>query len=228
MIRRSRATAPDSSMPDRPTLRLFLSSSMDVLAERDAAERVVRDLARELADRIDLRLVRWENFEKRADQGSYQDNVERVARVEDCDLLIGILWTRIGLALSPDKAQTLPWPKLESQLGAWDLPVTGTSYEWLAAVAHMPQVDVLLFRKDAKPPPIDEADEHQAELVLEQRRLAKAFWNRLVLNHDGSFRFAYHQVDSTAAFVRALDRALRQWLRTKACLLYTSPSPRDH
>ena len=74
-------------MPNRPTLRIFLSSPADVAAERDAAEQVIRSLAQELAELVDLRLVRWENLESRADKGSFQDGIDSVAKVEELILI---------------------------------------------------------------------------------------------------------------------------------------------
>jgi tetratricopeptide (TPR) repeat protein len=198
-------------MAERPIYRIFLSSPADVAAERDVAERIVRALAVELADRIDLRLVKWEQLEKRAELGSFQDGIERVATMSSCNLLLGILWTRIGVPLSQDLVQALPWDRITEKLGPWDpaLPITGTGHEWLSGLAHMPEVEVKLFRKTAKPPAIDHEDDDQAEAALDQRRLAKAFWERLVKRQDGTFRFAYQSFASTADFARELDRELR-------------------
>jgi tetratricopeptide (TPR) repeat protein len=200
--------------PTRPLLRIFLSSPADVAAERDAAERLIRQLAQELADRVDLRLVRWENLERRADQGTFQAGIDRVAKVEECHLLIGILWTRLGVPLPEDMVRSLPWDRLEPQIGAWggELPVTGTAYEWLSGLAHIPEVEVKLFRKTTRPPAIEHEDEGQAEDAIRQRRMAKAFWERLVRREDGTFRFAHQSFDATAAFTRDLERELRLWL----------------
>jgi len=204
----------------RPVLRIFLSSPADVLPEREAAERLVRALAVEMADRVDLRLVRWENLERRAELGDFQAGIDLVANISQCHLVIGILWTRIGVALSQPYVDSLPWAKLEERIGPRDerLPVTGTSYEWLSAIAHTPAVEIKLFRKTARPPAIDLDEDAKVVEAAQQRTLAKMFWERLVRRDDGAFRFAHQTFTATADFARELDRELRLWLARHAQL----------
>ncbi len=206
--------------PARPVLRIFLSSPADVLPEREAAERLVRALAAEMADRVDLRLVRWENLERRAELGDFQAGIDLVANISQCHLVIGVLWTRIGVALSQPYVDSLPWSKLEERIGPRDerLPVTGTSYEWLSAIAHTPAVEIKLFRKTARPPAIDLDDDSKVVEAAQQRTLAKMFWERLVRRDDGAFRFAHQTFTATADFARELDRELRLWLARHAHL----------
>jgi hypothetical protein len=82
----------------RRIFRVFLSSPTDVRPEREAAERVVRRLGGIYAERVDLRLDRWEPKFYEATK-SFQEQIESTTEFE---LVIAILWKRIGTELPPD------------------------------------------------------------------------------------------------------------------------------
>ncbi len=80
-------------------LRLVVASPGDVAMERDTVEAVVGELNRTLAaDRgLCLEVHRWEtdaypDFHKQGAQGV----CDEVLKIEDCDILVGIFWTRFG------------------------------------------------------------------------------------------------------------------------------------
>ena len=80
------------------SFRVFLSSPGDVKAEREAAERVVRRIGGIYAAHVDIVLERWEGNVYQATAG-FQEQIEATSAF---DLVVGILWKRIGTELPPD------------------------------------------------------------------------------------------------------------------------------
>jgi hypothetical protein len=81
------------------TLRVILASPGDVQPERDVLPEVIDELNRYLArDRnLHLELYRWETdaypgFHSEGPQGL----IDRILKIEDCDILIGIFWKHFG------------------------------------------------------------------------------------------------------------------------------------
>jgi hypothetical protein len=84
--------------------RVFLASPSDVLAERNAAERVIAELNKTVAKDcgIVLESVRWEvDSIPGWNPDGVQAKIESDTRFDDVDMLIGILWARLGTA-GPD------------------------------------------------------------------------------------------------------------------------------
>ena len=76
---------------------VFLSSPADVIPEREAAEWVVQRLNGVYAAHVELATERWERHFYEADRG-FQ---EAIAPMEAFDIVVGILWKRIGSELPP-------------------------------------------------------------------------------------------------------------------------------
>src|ERR1700722_20951586 len=87
-------------MTELPVLKIFLSSPGDVAEERALAEIVFRRLADEVADAVHLRVVIWEHEPLFAHTG-FQQQIERPSQ---CDLVVSILWSRLGTRLPSDYA----------------------------------------------------------------------------------------------------------------------------
>lgn len=90
-------------------LRIVVASPSDVRAEREIVTEVVEELNRNLAAVVDLRLEvsRWETdafpgFHAEGPQGWIDPRL----RIQDCDLLIGIFWKRIGTKTPGGKSGT--------------------------------------------------------------------------------------------------------------------------
>ena len=80
-------------------LRIVVASPGDVQSERDRVPVVVEEVNRWIASFLGLRLevVRWETdsypaFHVEGPQGQ----IDRILRIEDSDLLVGIFWKRFG------------------------------------------------------------------------------------------------------------------------------------
>src|ERR1700722_16816293 len=87
-------------MTELPVLKIFLSSPGDVAEERALAEIVFRRLADEFSDTVRLELIIWEP-EPLLAHTSFQQQIERPSQ---CDLVVSILWSRLGTRLPSDFA----------------------------------------------------------------------------------------------------------------------------
>jgi eukaryotic-like serine/threonine-protein kinase len=82
-------------MTDKPTLRIFLSSPGDVAEERALAQQVFQRLAKEFGAAVELRVTVWEHEPLFAHAG-FQEQIDRPS---ECDLVVSILWSRLGSRL---------------------------------------------------------------------------------------------------------------------------------
>ena len=183
-------------------LKVFISSPEDVRPERLIAERVVERLGREFAYHFRIEPVLWER-EPLVATHHFQ---EKIIPPHDTDIVVVILWSRLGVTLPPDK---FPGPISKK-------PVTGTEWEFEDAVASYREhqlPDLLLYRKRA---PITASldDEAALELQRTQKRLVDEFMRRWFLDQDAkSFTAASREFASTAEFEELLETHLRELLR---------------
>jgi hypothetical protein len=80
-------------------LRLVVASPSDVKDERDALAEILEEVNRDTVGpaRLHLELSRWETdaypgFHAEGPQGL----IDPILKIEDCDVLIGIFWTKMG------------------------------------------------------------------------------------------------------------------------------------
>jgi len=78
-----------------PTIRIFISSPGDVIEERDLARKVVEQLRRRYAGRLELKAVLWEDLPLGADM-SFQQGIDLVLSDAGVDIALFILWSRLG------------------------------------------------------------------------------------------------------------------------------------
>lgn len=90
-------------------LKIVVASPSDVQAERDLVESVVKEVNRNTAADRGLRLevARWETdthpgFHKKGPQAL----IDPILDIENCDILIGIFWTRFGTPTEDAKSGT--------------------------------------------------------------------------------------------------------------------------
>jgi hypothetical protein len=80
-------------------LRIVVASPSDVQAERDRLQVIIEELNRGVANQHKLRLelIRWEiDASPGFNPSGAQGRIDPVLNIEDCDILIGIFWTRFG------------------------------------------------------------------------------------------------------------------------------------
>jgi tetratricopeptide (TPR) repeat protein len=181
-------------------INVFVSSPADVEHERLRAERVVERLNGQYTGVVRLIPIRWEKkfYEARA---SFQEQIPEAA---SCDLVIGILWSRLGSGLPPEMP---PMPSGEPY-------PSGTAYEVLTAIEQSKakgRPSVYLFRKTA-PAVLSVEDEASRALVIDQLDRLKAFWERYVKTKDGHFKAGYHEFSNPDEFETQLEALLRGWL----------------
>src|ERR1700734_1343647 len=122
-------------MTDLPILKIFLSSPGDVAEERALAAIVFLRGADEGADAVRLNVVIWEHEPLFAHTG-FQQQIERPPQ---CDLVVSILWSRLGTRLPSDFAPAPGEPA-----------PTGTEFELrdaLSSYAATGKPDLLIYRK---------------------------------------------------------------------------------
>src|SRR3954452_18121897 len=123
----------------RPRIRVFISSPGDVIEERRIVAAAVDRLRRRYAAACDVVEYRWENDVYLATDGGFQ---EQIARAANFDLVVFILWSRLGTRLPAAFARADGTP--------YD---SGTEFEFEDAVdafRRQGRPDVLLFRKARK------------------------------------------------------------------------------
>src|ERR1700726_1565708 len=122
-------------------VRVFVSSPIDVAAERGRVQAIASKLNREYDGLVSFETVLWEEHFYKADRSFQPQIMESVA----CDIVVSIFWTRIGTELPSDFQRMpngLPYP-------------SGTAYELLTAldVSKSKGVpDVYAFRKTTDAP----------------------------------------------------------------------------
>ena len=106
-------------------VRLFVSSPSDVRPERDRVVAVADRLNGVFEGVVRIEVIRWED-QFYSSSHSFQEQIDTaIAGMAKIDILICILWGRIGLKLNPAIWQSQGHEGYES----------GTTYEYVAAPA---------------------------------------------------------------------------------------------
>lgn len=182
---------------DLPLLKLFLSSPGDVAEERAVAEFVFRRLADEVAEVARLQFIIWEH-EPLFGHAGFQEQIERPSQ---SDLVVIILWSRLGTRLPADFAP---------QAGE-DAP-TGTEFEIndaLAAYAERGKPQLLIYRKT--PGPQISLGSADFEERSEQYRMLEGFCQRTFFDKNGAAIVAHHLFTDSPTFERRLATHVRRW-----------------
>jgi hypothetical protein len=124
-------------------LRAVVISPGDVLAERDAVEEVLREVNRDTARQAELHIELW-RWETDAHAGFHPEGpqglIDPILDIADCDLVILILWSRLGTRTPDGKTGTEH--EFQTAYGSWkahrrpqimayfrDFPTSGESGE---------------------------------------------------------------------------------------------------
>jgi hypothetical protein len=187
---------------------VFLASPQDVSDERVMAKQVLEQLQKEplLEGRLALQVVAWDShgigvplFAGLTPQDAI---VEGLPKPSECDVVIVILWSRIGTRL--DSASQV----------ARELPAeSGTLWEYrdaMEASRKSGRPKVLVYHRTGActadfSDPLHEEKRKQWDAV--QRFIAE------FRNADGSFNGGYNPYASTSEFARKLDGHLRTIIR---------------
>lgn len=196
--------------------RIFISSPSDVVAEREAAERVIRDVEA-ARDDISFEVVRWENDVYSAHTG-FQEQIETRYDFSAFDLVLCIFYSRLG-ALLPEPF----WANADGR----PRPRTGSEFEFESAIdaarkrfAHTNKAvpDVWVFRRYPELPPL-----HGDEAVEAGQTYArlKAFFDRWERTPEGHFAAAFNKEHrSVAEFAARFKRDLNRWLDAQTAAIW--------
>jgi tetratricopeptide (TPR) repeat protein len=179
-------------------LSIFISSPGDVAEERALAGRVFRRLANEFADVLIIKTFLWEHEPMFAHSG-FQ---EQIPRPSQCDLVVSILWSRLGARLPADFAPEPGQP-----------PPTGTEFEVRDAISAYEKYgrpNLLIYRKRA-PPHLDMASADAEELFRQYKQLTE-FCRTAFYDAEGAAIVAHHGFADGADFERQLTEHARKWI----------------
>lgn len=189
-------------------IRLFVSSPSDVAAERQAVERVARRVEG-LFDGVKIEVYRWEKDHYYSAHTGFQ---EQIAEIGGFDLVVGVLWSRLGSPLPPGFAARMPPPREGEPYPS------GTAFELLEAIRlrrerdHAPP-DIFVYRKLA-PANFAAADDDvgQAKLLAELQEVNR-FMSDFFVNGQEGFKAAFKTFQTVDAFEVALEADLSAWLK---------------
>ncbi len=187
-------------MPNLRKINVFISSPADVIAERAAVARIVARLDDVWKAHVRLDAVLWESGHYEAAQG-FQESIGEMAAF---DIVLGIVWKRVGSALRRDKFRRKDGSAYES----------GTVFELETAIAHS-EADgtpsVFLFRKTE---PVTFSAEGVEEERIQYETLTK-WWDRTVRDEDGHFIRGYQEFLSADELERDVEDILESYLRER-------------
>ena len=177
-------------------VRIFVSSPSDLEHERALVKDIVEQLAQEYLPYFKLHPVLWEEEALTAAQ-SFQAGL---LRPSECEIVLVMLWTRLGTPLADD-----PYGGM-----------TGTEWEFVDAVEASDRggPEVLVYRKTA-PRMVDITDAGTTRTAVEDRERLEQFFRAHFYNPDGSFRRAFRQFDGDRALRDLIEGQLRKLLNRR-------------
>ncbi len=198
-------------MPDGSVRKvtIFVSSPTDVMAERERAARVIDRLHSRFREHVTIEPVFFEEKEKyyTADK-SFQ---EQIPDAGAADLVVSILWSKLGSELPADLFGTMPDGR----------PYPGGAvYELMRALEARRQKslpDIIVYRKVAETG-ISVTDPAQRRLMNAQLDAFEAFWRQWFVSREGHFRAGFQTFGNPDDFEHRLEQHLRAWLDEQGLL----------
>jgi hypothetical protein len=178
-------------------LRIVVASPGDVARERDLVEQIVQELNRTTAAdrRLLLQVNRWETDSYPGlHLGGPQGICDAVLRIEDCDVLVGIFWTRIG-TLKKEQDETSTQHEIKGAISEW---------------SKRGSPDVMLFFNNA-PPRLRSASERRQWMLLAEYR-EQLSGEGLLWDYEGAENFE-----------KEFRRCFENYLRQKVALTVVDP-----
>jgi len=184
-------------------IRIFISSPGDVAEERALTRKVIERIQGEYSGRVELEPIYWEHEPLRATQ-SFQ---EQITRPSETDIVITILWSRLGTRL-PAQFTKPDGSRYES----------GTEYEFEDAFQSFKKSgspDLLIYRKTADPK-VSLKDKKILLDKLKQKEALDSFFDRWF--HDkieGTLVAAFHPFDNSADFEEIFESHLSKLIKIR-------------
>lgn len=193
-------------MPE-PKVRIFVSSPSDLEHERALVKDVIDALDQEYLPYFRVQAILWEEEALTAAQ-SFQAGL---LRPSECEIVLVMLWTRLGTPLAEDPYEGM----------------TGTEWEFVDAVeasARTGSPEVLVYRKSA-PRLVDVTNDEATREALADRQRLEAFFRTHFFNPDGSFSRAFRQFSNDRSFRELLETQLRKLLNRRISVERRLASP---
>ncbi len=178
-------------------INVFISSPGDVAEERIIASRVIERLGHRFAGRAQLRSCFWEHLPLRASE-HFQPQIPKPSKF---DVVVMMLWSRIGTRL-PEELQRADGSRYDS----------GTEFEFEDAVAGLRAhglPHLLVYRKTASLMVELTSNEDSLVEISRQKKSVDRFIDRWFRSTDSTFKAAFHEFGTIAAFEEQLDHHLR-------------------
>ncbi|WP_213457132.1 AAA family ATPase [Thiocapsa sp.] len=178
-------------------VRIFVSSPSDLEHERALIKDVIEALAQEYLPYFSLQAVLWEEEALTAAQ-SFQAGL---LRPSECEIVLVMLWTRLGTPLAEDPYEGM----------------TGTEWEFVDAVRESARTgtpEVLVYKKTA-PRMVDVNNAEATREALADRHRLEEFFRTHFFNPDGSFSRAFRQFGNDRSFRELLETQLRKLLNRR-------------
>lgn len=188
-------------------VKIFVSSPGDVNSERALAFRVIKRLQREYIEHLKIIPVLWERLPLEAVAG-FQIEIERIASPSEADIVVFILWSRLGTPLGPEflKADGTPYN-------------SGTEYEFdvsLKAREETGRPAILVYIKEADLEggrfQRDQLD-RQTVWIDQIRKVKEFIEHRFYDPQEQRFIRAFHTFNQPPSFEGILEEHLRQILQ---------------
>lgn len=184
-------------------IRIFISSPGDVAEERALTRKVIERLQGEFSSQVKLEAIYWEHEPLRATQ-TFQ---EQIIRPSETDIVITILWSRLGTRL-PAQFTRPDGSRYES----------GTEYEFEDAFASFKESgtpDLLIYLKTADPK-VSLKDKDALLERLKQKEALDNFFDRWFLDKkDGSLIAAFHPFSNSAEYEEIIESHLNKLFNTR-------------
>lgn len=194
------------------TLKIFVSSPGDVGEERELARRVIERLSGEFRARAVLVPILWEH-EPILSTSSFQG---QITRPSEADIVVCVLWTRLGTRLPAGFEKRADGSTYES----------GTAFELedaQAAFERSGRPELLVYRKTA-PPKVSLDDPTKLRVFEQQWEALVAYLERWFVAGDGTFKKGFHEFPSADEFERKLTQHLRSLIRKRLMSVEDGPA----
>jgi hypothetical protein len=198
----------------RRRIRVFVSSPGDVAEERDIVLSVVNRLNLNplIGSKIEIEPVAWERPSSHlplADRAMPHESIDRKVLPSDCELVVVILWARMGPPLDAEWVKPEPFRYLHGT--EWEARyLSGTEYQWVDAMQAAAQCGrpvVLTYRRSEEVRLDPGSPDFDA--CLEQYERVRAFFDSFT-EPDGSIRCRYHLYEKPADFEQLFEEHLLQ------------------
>lgn len=198
-------------MPMR-TLRIFISSPGDVVAERAIAKRVIRKLQKEFGDTVELKGLFWEHMPLQTTH-TFQEGIDRIVNADLIDFAIFILWSRL---VSPLDAR---FRRADGSLYR-----SGTEYEYEMMLAANKQgggkPDILAYIKNTPVTRILTEMHHLPPMAIEEwteqnKRVQHFIKENFYDQVSNTIYGAYHPFEESISFEQKLTEHLRRLIVSK-------------